>query len=229
MVCKRNFAPHFLRAVFFLVIAGAAWFLNQTGFFSRSMTWIQGLGGWGPAVFVGLCVLASVFFAPSSVLAFGGGALFGIGRGILFSLLGCGLGAVSALFIGRYFARDWIARKFSHHAQFQMIERLIDRKGWKIVALARLSPVFPFLIGNYVFGLTRLPALSYLLASILGSIPSTSVYVYLGALSRDLVSINDPARARSPLEWGLLLAGLLATVLFSFYLKRAAQHAMELK
>ena len=100
------------------------------------------------------------------------------------------------------------------------------RKGWKIVVLARLSPVFPFLVGNYFFGLTALPAKNYFAASLLGSIPSTAVYVYLGTLSRDLV-LGGSARSRTPAEWILFFAGLAVTAILTIYLRRVARQVLE--
>ena len=47
------------------------------------------------------------------------------------------------------------------------LERAIDRavasEGWKIVLLTRLSPVFPYTLLNYAFGLTRVKLGHYVL------------------------------------------------------------------
>lgn len=210
-----------------LLILGAAYGLNQRGIFRKSLDGVELLGPAGPILFVGLSILASIFFVPSVVFAFAGGVFFGLAQGILFSLIGAGIGSVSAFSIGRYLAKGWIAQRFSSHQKFQRIAEMVRRKGWKIVALARLSPVFPFLIGNYFFGLTPISAKSYFGASLLGSLPSTSVYVYLGTLSRDLAFLGDETRARTPAEWVLFLGGLAATGILTLYLKRMAQNALR--
>jgi len=187
---------------------------------------MEGLGPWAAVVFTFLCIPATLCFVPSAVLTFAAGALFGLGRGFIFSLVGTSLGAVAALGTGRYLARAWIEKRFSENKKFRLLEEMARRKGWKIVVLARLSPVFPFLVGNYFFGLTALPAKNYFAASLLGSIPSAAVYVYLGTLSRDLV-LGGSARSRTPAEWILFFAGLAVTAILTIYLRRVARQVLE--
>src|SRR5207249_1644516 len=79
----------------------------------------------------------------------------------------------AAFLVGRYVARDAIARKIQKHQKFAAIDRAVADEGWKIVLLTRLSPVFPFVLLNYAFGLTRVKLSHYVLASWLGMIPGT--------------------------------------------------------
>lgn len=218
-----------LRILVILLISSAAYYLNHQGLLRKSLEWVEGLGPWSPVLFMALCVPAPIFFIPSIVFTFAAGVLFGLSRGMLFSLAGTTMGSVGALLIGRYLAKDWISRRFSKDKRFQLLGEMARLKGWKIVALARLSPIFPFLIGNYIFGLTPISAKSYFAASLVGSIPSTAVYVYLGTLSRNLAFLGDETRARTPGEWLLLFGGLAATVVLTFYLKHVAQATMSEK
>jgi uncharacterized membrane protein YdjX (TVP38/TMEM64 family) len=210
-----------------VLVLGAAYALHQHGMFHRAIDWVEQVGLWGPFWFLGGCIAAGILFVPSVAVAVTAGALFGPIRGMLLSLVGNGLGAVGALLIGRYVARGWATRAFAHRRTFQLVSDLVRRKGWTIVVLARLSPVMPFLVGNYAFGLTLISARSYGAASIIGSIPSTAVYAYLGALGRDVALLGDPTRARTPLEWGLVCAGLIVTGILAVYLKRLAQRALR--
>ncbi len=212
-----------LKGALLALIFGAAYFLNRHGIFLKSLEAVKELGPWGAVLFIALCVFASIFFVPSVAVAFAAGSLFGLGRGIVFSLIGTGLGALGAFLIGRYLARDWVLRNFSNSKKFQLLAEMTRRKGWKIVMLARLSPLFPFMIGNYAFGLTPISAKSYLGASLLGSIPSAAVYVYLGTLSQHLVLMKGSSNAKTPGEWVLFLMGLAVTLLLTVYLTRIAQ------
>ena len=208
-----------------LVILGTAYSLNHTGAAKAAFTSLDGLGPMKPVVFILFSILATIFFVPSVVINIAGGALFGLVSGIVISLLGAGLGSVSAFLTGRYLAKDWIARTFSGNKTYELIAEMAHREGWKIVAFARLSPVVPFLLANYFFGLTEIPAKNYFLASVLGSIPSTAVYVYLGTLSRDLAF--GKAHERTGLEWFLFFAGLAVTVILSVYLKRLTDKSLK--
>jgi uncharacterized membrane protein YdjX (TVP38/TMEM64 family) len=98
-------------------------------------------------------------------------------------------------------------------------------EGWKIVFLTRLSPVFPFTLLNYAFGLTRVKLSHYVLASWIGMIPGTVMYVYLGSL----VNVGAGHRQRTTGEWVLYGVGLLATIVVTIFVTRVARKALEKK
>ena len=57
----------------------------------------------------------------------------------------------------------------------------VSKEGWKIVALLRLSPLVPFNLQNYFYGITDIGLLHYVPATFVGIMPGTMLYVYLGA------------------------------------------------
>src|SRR5258708_7852131 len=173
-----------------------------------ALDWIGKLGPWGPAIFVGLYVVATVLFVPGSVLTLGAGAVFGVALGSVCVSVSATLGATAAFLVGRYLARDAIARKIEKNEKFATIDRAVANEGWKIVFLTRLSPVFPFTLLNYAFGLTRVRLSHYVLASWIGMMPGTVMYVYLGSL----VNVGAGHRQRTVGEWVLYGVGLLATM-----------------
>jgi uncharacterized membrane protein YdjX (TVP38/TMEM64 family) len=79
----------------------------------------------------------------------------------------------------------------------------VAAQGWKIVGLTRLSPVFPFNLLNYAFGLTQVKLKHYVIASWLGMLPGTIMYVYIGSLAGDLATLGSGERIRTPGEWVL--------------------------
>ncbi len=214
-----------VRIAIALTIVGLAVFANASQLLQRALETLEGLGPAAPALFLALYVATCVLFVPSFVFTFAAGALFGLPLGVALSLLGTGLGSVAAFAVGRHLARDAVTRAFAENRQFQALAGAVARRGWKIVALARLSPVFPFLVGNYAFGVTGIPARHYFVASVLGTIPSATVYVYVGTLAGDLAAASE--RGRTPLEWALFLAGLAATVILTLYVRRVARVALE--
>jgi uncharacterized membrane protein YdjX (TVP38/TMEM64 family) len=216
-----------IRAAFFGLILAAAFFANRYGLLQSTLDWIERSGTGGPFLFLLIYALSCVFFVPSFVFTFSGGILFGVVGGVLLSALGNGIGSLGAFLIGRYLARDFVERKVSSIREFQRLSLALKKRGWKVILLARISPVFPFLIGNYAFGTTRIPAGHYLLASVVGTIPSALVYSYLGFVSGDLALLSDDGRQRTPAEWILLAAGLGATVLLAWYLRRIAERDLS--
>ncbi len=191
----------------------------------EALDWIGKLGPWGPVIFIGIYVVATVFFIPGSVLTLGAGAVFGVVLGSVCVSISATLGATAAFLVGRYLARDAIARKIEKNEKFASIDRAVADEGWKIVFLTRLSPVFPFTLLNYAFGLTRVRLSQYVLASWIGMMPGTVMYVYLGSL----VNVGAGHRQRTTGEWVLYGVGLLATIVVTVFVTRLARHALAKK
>jgi len=189
---------------------------------------IAGLGAWAPVLFVLLYVVACVLFLPGSVLTLGAGAVFGIARGICFSSLAATLGASAAFLVGRHLARSAVEKRIAVNPAFRSMDDAVAREGWRIVLLTRLSPLFPFNLLNYAFGITRVTFREYVLASWLGMLPGTVLYVYLGAVAGELASSSGPGpRAKTPGEWVLLGIGLAATLAVTVVITRMARRALK--
>lgn len=189
------------------------------------LDWIAALGVWSQVLFVLVYVAATVMLIPGSALGLGAGALFGVVRGSLLVSLASTLGATCAFLLGRYLARDWVAKKIEGRASFAAIDRAVAGEGWKIVLLTRLSPAFPFTLLNYALGLTRVSLRDYVLASWIGMMPGTVMYVYLGSLARAGVERS----ARTTGEWILYGVGLLATIIVTVFVTRLARKALANK
>jgi uncharacterized membrane protein YdjX (TVP38/TMEM64 family) len=198
--------------------------------FQQTLAWVDGLGPWGPIAFVVIYNLATVLFLPGSVLTLGGGAIFGLWKGSALVFVAATLGATFAFLIGRYLARDAIAKKLEGNPKFTAIDQAIAQAGFKIVFLTRLSPFFPFNLLNYSLGLTSVSLKDYVLGSI-GMLPGTILYVYLGSLAGDLAQLGqetatvDPTTAK--IQLGVKVIGLLATLGVTLYVTKVAKQALD--
>jgi uncharacterized membrane protein YdjX (TVP38/TMEM64 family) len=200
-------------------------YLHVQDLLKQALDWIGKLGPWGPVIFIAIYVVATVFFIPGSVLTLGAGAVFGVVLGSICVSIAATLGATAAFLVGRYLARDAIARKIEKNEKFAAIDRAVADEGWKIVFLTRLSPVFPFTLLNYAFGLTHVKLSHYVLASWIGMMPGTVMYVYLGSL----VNVGAGHRQRTTGEWALYGVGLLATIVVTVFVTRLAKKALAKK
>lgn len=205
-----------------VALGAAVRYLHVQPLLKQALDWVGQLGPWGAVMFIAIYVVATVLFVPGSVLTLGAGAVFGVVWGSVYVSLGSLLGATSAFLVGRYLARDAITRKLEGHDRFASIDQAVAAEGWKIVLLTRLSPVFPFTLLNYAFGLTRVRLGDYVLASWIGMMPGTVMYVYLGSLAKAAAG----GRARTPGEWALYGVGLLATVAVTVLITRIAKKAL---
>jgi len=187
--------------------------------------WVRGLGWWGPAFFIAGYVVATVAMVPGTVLTLAAGAIFGIGWGFLWVLTGASLGAISAFLVGRHVARGLVERHL-RDARFHAVDAAIGEHGLVIVALLRLSPVFPFNVLNYGLGLTRVRFRDYALACF-AMAPGTLLYVYYGRVAGDLASAAAGTSERGAEYWSFLGLGLAATVLVTLFVTRIARRALR--
>ena len=206
-----------------LALFAAFRFLHIQDLLKPVLAWLAKLGPWGPVLFVAVYIVAAVLFVPGSVLTLGAGAVFGLWFGSVCVSVGATLGATCAFLIGRYFARETIARKIEGNEKFAAIDKAVADEGWKIVFLTRLSPVFPFTLLNYAFGLTRVKLGQYVLASWIGMMPGTVMYVYLGSLAQ----LGAAPQHRTTGEWVLYSVGLLAAIVVTVFVTRLARRALE--
>ncbi|CAI5473544.1 unnamed protein product [Closterium sp. Yama58-4] len=111
----------------------------------------------GAVYFAAAYAIAAVLLVPASILTLASGYLFGAARGTAITLIAATLGASVSFLIARYAARPFVARQLAGRlgeGRFEALDRAISVGGWRIVLLCRLSPIFPFSILNYVFGIT---------------------------------------------------------------------------
>lgn len=197
------------------ILLGAGVWAKQSGFFERTEELLRGMGTWAMPAFFCMYVLSCLLLFPSVIMTGMAGILFPLPAAILLSLAGTAAGSTAALLAGRYALRPWLLQKTSGNMRFRKLDEAVSREGWKILTLARLAPVFPFSVGNYLFGATSVSPSAYASAAFLGTVPSACVYAAAGKLA----GTSGP-HTRTPAEWMLLAAGLAAVLFLSWYLKK---------
>ena len=218
-----------LLAALVMVLIILGWLLPVRSLLTRFVDWASGTGTAGLVAFAIIYMLAAVLFVPGSVLTLGAGLAFGLWRGTLAVSAGATLGAGAAFLIARYLARDRVALWAQENPRFAAVDAAVGREGVKIVFLMRLSPLFPYNLLNYLFGLTRVGFFPYIVASWIGMLPGTVLYVYLGFAGRAVARASTGPGVGSLWEgifWGV---GLAATVVLTWYVARVARRALAEK
>lgn len=210
-----------------LIVLGSVF--NVQRYLRDALAWITGQGLAGILVYAALYMVATVLFIPGSILTLGAGFIYGVVQGSILVSVASTVGATLAFLVGRYFARDWVSGKVRGNEKFAAIDDAVGREGWKIVGLTRLSPIFPFNMLNYAYGLTKVDLKGYVLASWIGMMPGTVMYVYIGSLAGDLATLGAGERARTVWEWVLYGVGLVATVVVTVFVTRLARKALTKK
>jgi pyruvate/2-oxoglutarate dehydrogenase complex dihydrolipoamide dehydrogenase (E3) component/uncharacterized membrane protein YdjX (TVP38/TMEM64 family) len=207
----------FIVGFFFLPLR--QWFIELEGH-------VQSLGALGPAVVALAYVLCTVLFIPGSAITIGSGTLFGLMTGFLVVVVGANLGALCSFLLARTFLRERVARWADGNPKFRSLDQAIGKQGFKMVLLTRLSPVFPFVLLNYFLGLTAVRTRAYVLANLIGMLPATFLFVYIGAAARDAIAGQMDTSA-GLYQQILKYVGLLATVAVVVIVTRIARKAMR--
>jgi uncharacterized membrane protein YdjX (TVP38/TMEM64 family) len=142
---------------------------------------LQMRGATGIALFLLAHILATSLALPGTILVIAGGAVYGVVWGTLWSVIGATLGAIAAFLLARYLLRDWFALRLGHHPLLKRLNRVLCQNSLSCVLMVRFTPISPFNIINFLLGLTPIDIRPYTIGTILGIIPGTAVYSWVGA------------------------------------------------
>ncbi len=182
----------------------------------------RALGIYGIMIFIVVYALLCIALAPGSIITMAVGAVYGFGIGYVVVTLGSLLAATLSFLIGKFLFHNAISNWLIKYPRIKLIQNAISKKGLIIVFLMRLSPLFPFAISNYAFSLTDISFKNYFFISWVGMIPGTVLYVYLGVLSTSLIQTDVALQGKT----ALMVAGLCATVLLSWFIAKIARSAL---
>lgn len=192
------------------------------------LEWVEDNPGGGVLVFIIVIFFTTLLFVPGIILTFGSGYVFskafGLGVGVVMGSLavfvGAGTGAIVSFLLGRFLLRDCVAGLSKRFKLFEAFDQAMGEKGFRIMLFLRLSPVIyasPYL--NYTAGGTALSFGAYCL-SLLAIIPSTFMFVFLGASAGSLSdSSGDSSSTTIVLVVGIV-ASAIAIVLTTHYVRQ---------
>ena len=206
---RRRFRPRrrVMVGIIFLVALAVLWSSDAASWFTTErvhevQSFIQTLGIWAPLAYMALCVVAVACFSPATPLLMIA-PLFGVWLGTLYASIGLTAGASVSFLLARYTARPGVEGAVRTQPHFARLDDGARRLGWKMVAITRLAPFFPFNLQNFAYGLTGIPFVTYAATSWLCLLPVIAVYVF----AFDRVMVNSPLLLR--LTPYALAAGLL--------------------
>lgn len=199
------------------------YYINRLGDF------LKGEGLAGAAYYVtGFAVLSGAAILPTYASAVLGGWAFGFSRGLPAALLGFAGGAVIGYGVARWASKDRVKAIIDEHPRWRAVrDALIGTGFWRsllIVFLVRL-PSSPFAITNLVLASVKVRMAPFLIGTVLGMTPRTTVTVFLasqiqGALDQDV--------AEKAMPWWLIGVSIAISVaivgLFSYIGNRALTH-----
>ena len=201
--------------IFFTVI-----FFSLLAFIYREkllelFTFLEAQGAVNPflvaCILITLQSIASPLGFPGTPITLVSGSIFGVWTGTLVAIIGNTIGSTLAFLLARYIFQDNAKKLIAKHPKIETYVSRLETKGLSTVLFLRLIPLFPFNIVNFLFGVTPLPLRVYVVGSLVGMIPGTFLFVYLGG----------SLRALSPLNIALSILGIIVlTLIGKYYEKR---------
>jgi len=187
------------------------------------------MGMAGIFIFIGVYAVATALMAPGSILTFGAGFAFGLWKGFLAVSAGATLGASLAFLVARFMSREKIEAIIRRNETFRKIDNAIGKQGAKLIFLLRLSPIIPFNLSNYFYGLTAVKFWPYVLASWIGMMPGTFLYVYIGTAGKTAASAaaGGEAMKHGWQYWTFMSVGLVATIIVTIWVTKIARNALR--
>ena len=182
--------------------------------------WLLGLGPWGVLIFATVLVVITFLPAPDWPLPIAAGYVYGFWA---FPLTYASIAFASALafLAARYLLREKIRSLLSRRKKYRTLDKAVADDGWQVVVLMRLSPVVPFNLQNYALGVTAIPFLQYLTATLIGIVPGIAIYVYFGIFGKGLGS------GPTTFDWVLFGFGILTTVALAIIVVRKTKSKLD--
>lgn len=193
----------------------------------RLVAYARDAGVVGVLLFSMVYIVAALLLLPASLLTLGAGFAYGPWWGLVLVSPVSVLAATAAFLLGRTAARGWVDKRIANNPRFSAIDGAVGENGFKMVFLLRLSPVVPFNLLNFALGVTRVRLRDYVLASFVGMLPGTIMYVYLGSLVSNTAHLLEGTQATSTTQSVLFYGGLVATVVVAVLVARAAKRALK--
>jgi uncharacterized membrane protein YdjX (TVP38/TMEM64 family) len=154
--------------------------------------WRETLGLFAPMAYILTYIVATVFAIPGTILTVTAGALFGAIEGTIWTVIGATLGATAAFLVSRFMLGSAIAQRFTKGDRLSKLVQGLEENGFWFALSIRLAPIFPFNAVNYLFGLTPIPLSTYFWATLIGILPGTFAYSWLGYSGMDALAGKPP-------------------------------------
>ena len=191
------------------------------------MQQVEDAGYRGRLLFIVVVCLCVIGLVPSVLLTLGAGALYGVIGGSLTMAFAQVIGSTIPFLLARFFFHKQVNGLLNRRVRLQRAMAVIRPHDWKMIALVRMIPFFPYKLSNYVFGITPVAFTPYVLGTLIGIWPMTVFNVYLGSLTADLLFLGSTDISRSPWQWTIWICGLIFSGVVVFALVRRATAILQ--
>jgi len=179
--------------------------------------------GIGIFSFVCIYILIVLLILPASWLSLLSGFLYGSYLGSIIVFFSAFLGASVAFFVSKSFFAKKLKNLFSRYPKLSVMEKVVEKGGLKLIFLARLSPIFPFSILNYFYGLNNVKFRDFAIG-LFGIIPGTFLYCSIGSLAKNIQELKN---VQSPNNLYMTIVGIISTFLVVYFSAKYSREYFE--
>ena len=179
-------------------------------------------------------IVGALLFAPCLPFTLGAGYIYGLPVGTLIVTGSSLVAAVAAFLAARYVLRSSVEAHLANAApdnKWRIIDGAVHDDGFRIVFLIRLSPLHPWALCNYLFGLTAVTFTDYTAATFLSTVPTTIMEVYFGTAMSDLNAIlsgdSSQSMATRIFFWTGLALTIGVSVALTLWVRRALRNELD--
>ena len=186
-------------------------------FFENILDFIVYLdSGLGIFFFVVVYILIVLLILPASWLSIAAGYLYGTYLGSIIVFISAFIGASISFIIAKTFFSKKVLSVVQKFPKLTLLEKIIQKGGLKLIILTRLSPVFPFSLLNYFYGLNDISYKDFSI-SLLCILPGTFLYCSVGSLLNDLSDVLNFKLNNNNL---ITLISIVSTSLIIYFLSK---------
>ena len=210
-----------------LLVFIALWLLPLADLSDAAVQWSRAHPIAGPVLYLMVFPISVVFLVPASWFAMFAGYVYGFPAGSALASIGASLGAYAAFMNGRTLARDLVRRRMESNVRLQALDRALMEQSFFIVVLTRIALVIPHNLLNYMYSLTSIRSLPYIVPSIVGIVPAMSLFVFLGTQANSVEQILSGELGGGRAGLIILLMSSVAVLLVVTLLQRAASKILR--
>jgi uncharacterized membrane protein YdjX (TVP38/TMEM64 family) len=172
-------------------------------------------------LFIGSYILVNLWFPAAALLTLLGGFLYGVLWGSIYVEIATTTCATLAFCTSRNVVGTWIQHKWQK--QLQGFNHNMDEYGYEYLLLVRLVPLTPYILVNFLAGLTQMRLKTFIWTTALGSLPGILIFSYAG---RQLLNIRSTEQILSS---GVLIAFILLIIFFGsiIFVKMRMSHKQD--
>jgi uncharacterized membrane protein YdjX (TVP38/TMEM64 family) len=142
--------------------------------FDRIIGWVRSTPSNGWTMFIFFCAFSlAILGLPVTIFPIIGGVLFPFWIAFLINMAAEAVGSLLAFGISRFFGREAVETFL--RGRMKLLDRFAAHEGLKAVLFVRLSGVPPFVIANYILGLSSVTFRHYVIGTLIGITPWTAL------------------------------------------------------